>query len=115
MTTRRTRRTVIVGLLILLLPWTAHAEWIAVSPAAMGSEDPTITLTPLSGSSPDLAVQSQVPGNLKWISVDLPVTAGQAIDAVELCCQVSDGGTVIRHPAIDPHTGLPGPEQRGSL
>jgi hypothetical protein len=96
MTTRRTSRAVIVGLLSLLLPWIAHAEWIAVSPAGMHSEDPTITLSPLSGSPPSLTVQSQTPGDLKWLVVGLPVTAGQAIDAVELCYQAPEAGTFIR-------------------
>ena len=96
MITRRTRRTVIVGLLSLLLPWIAHAEWIAVSPAKMLSEDPAITLTPLSGPPPSLTVQSQTPGDLKWIFVGLPITAGQAIDTVELCYQAPEAGTFIR-------------------
>jgi hypothetical protein len=105
-TTRRTRRAVIVALLGLLLPWIAHAEWITVSPAGMYAEDPTITLTPLSGAPSSLAVQSQTPGDLKWLVVGLPVTAGQAIDAVELCYQAPEAGTFIRQvrlvEALDP-------------
>jgi hypothetical protein len=96
MTTHRTRRALIVGLLSLLLPWIAHAGWIAVSPAAMLADDPATTLTQLSGSPPSLTVQSQTPGDLKWIVVGLPVTAGQAIDALELCYQAPDDGTFIR-------------------
>jgi len=107
---RRTRRVVTIGLLSLLLPWIAHAEWITVSPAGMHAEDPTITLTPLSGSPSSLAVQSQTPGDLKWLVVGLSVTAGQAIDAVELCYQTPEAGTFIRQVRLieylDPDQGL---------
>jgi hypothetical protein len=74
----------------------AHAEWITVSPAGMHAEDPTMTITPLSGSPSSLAVQSQTSGDLKWIIVGLPITAEQVIDAVELCYQAPDTGTFIR-------------------
>src|SRR4051812_16645879 len=96
MTTHRTSKAVILGLLGLLLPWIAHAEWIAVSPAGMHSEDPTIILTPLSGSPSSLAVQSQTSGDRKWLVVGLPVMVGQAIDTVELCYQAPEAGTFIR-------------------
>jgi len=103
MTTRRTGRAVIVSLLSLLLPWIAHAEWIAISPAGIHSEDPTLTLTPLAGSPSSLAVQSQTPGDLKWLVVGLPVTAGQAIDAVQVCYQAPDDGIFIRQVRLVEH------------
>jgi hypothetical protein len=87
---------VVVGLLLLLQAPLVRAERITVSPGEMLSEDPTITLTPLPGSPSSLAVQSQTPGDLKWLVVGLPVTAGQPIDAVELCYQAPEAGTYIR-------------------
>jgi hypothetical protein len=62
----------------------------------MHAEDPTLTVSPRSGSLSSLAVESQIPGDLKWLVVGLPVTAGQAIDAVELCYQTPHDGPVIR-------------------
>jgi hypothetical protein len=80
----------------LLLPRMVDAEWIALSTAHLLPGDPSLILTPPSGSSPSLTVQSLTPGDLKWLAVGLPVAPGEAIDAVELCYQAPDAGTFIR-------------------
>jgi hypothetical protein len=84
------------SLMSLLQPRMVHAEWIALSPAQVLPGDPSLTLTPPSGSAPFLTVQSHTPGDLKWLVVSLPVAPGQGIDMVELCYQASDDGTFIR-------------------
>ena len=87
---------VIASLMSLLLPPMVHAEWIALSPAHLLPGDPSLILTPSSGSAPSLTVQSRTPGDLKWLVVRLPVAPGEAIDAVELCYQAPDAGTFLR-------------------
>jgi hypothetical protein len=96
--TRRCRigLIVIATLMGLLLPRMLHAEWIALSPAHLLPADPSLILTLPSGSSRSLTVQSRTPGDLKWLAVRLPVSPGEAIDAVELCYQAPDAGTFIR-------------------
>jgi hypothetical protein len=87
---------VIASLMGLLLSRMVHAEWIALSTAHLLPGDPSLILTPPSGSAPPLTVQSRTPSDLKWLVVSLPVAPGQAIDVVELCYQAPDDGTFLR-------------------
>jgi hypothetical protein len=56
---------VIASLMGLLLPRMVHAEWIALSTAHLLPGDPSLILTPPSGSAPPLTVQSRTPSDLK--------------------------------------------------
>jgi hypothetical protein len=109
MTRYRLGLTLLATLLSLLLPPLVQAEWIAVSATRVLPGDPSLILTP-SGAASSLTVQSQTPGDLKWLVASLPVAPGQAIDAVELCYQAPDAGTFIRQTrlveAFPPDGGL---------
>src|SRR5262245_57477968 len=96
------KRTMLAALAIsvlmmaLPLPPLVHAEWRTIPTTQLRPGDPTVTLAASSTAQPTLTVQSQTPGDLKWLVVSLPVTPGQAIDAVEICYRAPDEGTVLR-------------------
>jgi len=85
-----------VLLLTLLRPPLVHAEWRTLPTTQLRSGNPAVTLTASATPQSTLTVQSQTPGDLKWLVVSLPVTPGQAIDAVEICYRAPDEGTFIR-------------------
>jgi hypothetical protein len=85
-----------VVMMMLSRPPLVHAEWRTIPTTQLRPGDPTLTLTASSTAQPALTVQSQTPGDLKWLVVRLPVTPGQAIDAVEICYRVPDEGTIVR-------------------
>jgi hypothetical protein len=95
-TIRRAGITLMAGLMSLLLLRSAHADWLAVDLTQVVPGDPTVVLTGPSNADPFLTVQSTTPGDLKWIKISLPVTTAQTIQAVEICYQAPDAGTVIR-------------------
>jgi hypothetical protein len=102
---------IFVGLLSLLgLAQLASPEWLDLSLARWVPGDPTVTLTGPSDAHSSLIVQSQTASDRQWIVIGLPVSPGQALDAVELCYQASDEGTVIRQVRLveylDPARGL---------
>jgi hypothetical protein len=89
--------TIIVGVMSLLCSARiAHSAWIELNHARLVPADLTLTLTKPSEPALPLTVQSQTPGDLKWLVQSLPVAVGQAITAVELCYQAPDEGTFIR-------------------
>jgi hypothetical protein len=96
--TRHTGITIMAILMSLLLLRSAHADWLAVDLTQIVPGDPTVVLTPEvpSDREPSFIVQSNTPGELKWISMPLPVTTEQIIQAIEICYQATDAGAFIR-------------------
>jgi hypothetical protein len=106
----RAQVALLIGLLVLPLPWAADAEWWALRPTDMVPADPSLTLARLSATRPALAVRSRTPGDLKWLVVPLPVTAEDTVTAVELCYRAARTGAHIRRlrlvEALDAERGL---------
>lgn len=95
-TTRRAGITIMTALISLLLLRSAHADWLAVDLTQSVPGDPTVVLTGPSHADPSLTVQSDTPGDLKWIEMPLPVSATQTIQAIEVCYQAPEAGAFIR-------------------
>jgi hypothetical protein len=91
-----------ISVLLMMLPRPplVRAEWRTLPTTQLRPDDPALTLTASSTAQHALIVQSQTPGDLKWLVVSLSVTPGQAIDAVEICYQAPDEGTIVRQVRI---------------
>jgi hypothetical protein len=100
----------VIGLILCCGVQMTGAEWIDVDPTQIVPGSETMTVSHTSGPPPALQVESRTPGDLKWVTVSLPVPFGQSIDMVEVCYQAPDDGTFIRQTrlveALDAQRGL---------
>ncbi len=70
-------------------------QTIWLSPTGFVSGDPTIKINYPSVFHPSTVVTCSLPGDLKWVSIDLRVPANATIENVIICYKVSNPASFI--------------------